>query len=150
VVFYLFFESLLLGLSLEFLLVFLLIVAFVLGLEDVGYKLETDILRICVMILYSFSVKLFDLLTQSFSYYLLIMQLFICFSFFLLHLSPHLPLPSFIHKLMLKIFLPQSSLSLELLIIVINPLILMVHFSVLRFEIIFLHSLMFLLHFLIS
>ena len=149
-VFYLFFESLLLGLSLEFLLVFLLIVAFVLGLEDVGYKLETDILRICVMILYSFSVKLFDLLTQSFSYYLLIMQLFICFSFFLLHLSPHLPLPSFIHKLMLKIFLPQSSLSLELLIIVINPLILMVHFSVLRFEIIFLHSLMFLLHFLIS
>lgn len=149
-VFYLFFESLLLGLSLEFLLVFLLIVAFVLGLEDVGYKLETDILRICVMILYSFSVKLFDLLTQSFSYYLLIMQLFICFSFFLLHLSPHLPLPSFINKLMLKIFLPQSSLSLELLIIVINPLILMVHFSVLRFEIIFLHSLMFLLHFLIS
>jgi len=150
VVFYLFFESLLLGLSLEFLLVFLLIVAFVLGLEDVGYKLETDILRICVMILYSFSVKLFDLLTQSFSYYLLIMKLFICFSFFLLFLSPHLPLPSFINKLMLKIFLPQSSLSLELLIIVINPLILMVHFSVLRFEIIFLHSLMFLLHFLIS
>lgn len=141
VVFDLLLVFLLLGLSLQILLVLLLVVALVLRLEDVGNELETDVLRVGVVLLYPFSVQLLHLLAQGLSHYFLIVDFFVDFSPFPFFLGHDLSFSGLVDQLVLDFFLSESSLPLELLVVVVDAFVLAVHFPVGGLELVGLDSL---------
>ena len=148
-VFDLAFEALFLGLSLELLLILGLVVALVLGLEYVGNELKTDVFGVGVVLLHPFPVQLLHLLPQGFLHYFLVVDPLVYLFPLPLLFGPQLSLPGLFHQFVLQVLLLQSSLPLELLVVVVYFLVLAVHLPVLGPEVAVLHSLVDLLQLLV-